>query len=116
MVQKFANFLFQVQNSKKNRQIEGKTSRVSRISHDESLTNFGGQIGEFLVNSDWSKFKIRKEIRQIGGRTSNRQHWPTGKLISEFFLVVPSISRIFRPTASRLQFDTKFVEFGQRGS
>ena len=126
MVQKFANFLFQVQNSKKNRQIEGKTSRVSRISHDEKLseafsscwclTNFGGQIGEFLVNFDWSKFKIRKEIRQIGGRTSNRQHWPTGKLISEFFLVVPSISRIFRPTASRLQFDTKFVEFGQRGS
>ena len=80
------------------------------------LTNFGGQIGEFLVNFDWSKFKIRKEIRQIGGRTSNRQHWPTGKLISEFFLVVPSISRIFRPKASRLHFDTKFVEFGQRGS
>ena len=117
------------------------------------LTNFGGQIGEFLVNFDWSKFKIRKEIRQIGGRTSNRQHWPTGKLISELFLVVPSISRIFRPKAfkiaiwhkirriwptgkliselflvvpsisrifrpkaSRLHFDTKFVEFGQRGS
>ena len=82
---------------KKNRQIEGKTSKVSRIC-------------DFLVNFDWSKFKIRKEIRQIGGRTSNRQHWPTGKLISEFFLVVPSISRIFRPKASRLQFDTKFVK------
>ena len=32
---------------KKNRQIEGKTSKVSRIC-------------DFLVNFDWSKFKIRK--------------------------------------------------------
>ena len=35
----------------------------------------------------------------------NRQIWPTWKLISEVLLLLPSISRIFRLKASKLQFD-----------
>ena len=40
----------------------------------------------------------------------NRQIWPTWKLICEFCLVVPSISRILRLKASKLQFDAKIVK------
>ena len=40
----------------------------------------------------------------------NRQSWPPMKLMSEFFLVVPSISRVFRRKASKCQFGTKIVK------
>ena len=40
----------------------------------------------------------------------NRQIWPPMKLVSELFLVVPSISRVFRRKASKCQFGTKIVK------
>ena len=89
MVQKFANFLFQVQNSKKNRQIEGKTSRVSRISHDESFLKLFQAVGA---------------LRILAGKLAN------------FWSILTGLSSKFAKKFVKLEGEHQIVNIGQRGS
>ena len=91
----------------KTRQIERKSRNCpSRFKSRKKLAKLT-RIVEFRANFYWWSFKIAIWHK-------NRQSWPPMKLISELFLVVPSISRIFRLKASKLQFGTKIVKVGHR--
>ena len=81
----------------KTRQIEG-SSALLRCKVN-NLTIF------FRIFTSFSTGSFKMSIWH-----KNRQIWPPMKLVSELFLVVPSISRVFRRKASKLQFDTKIVK------
>ena len=66
----------------------------------------------FVIKAFWRIYAKNNEFFSNfeHSKLQNRQIWPTWKLISEFCLVVPSISRILRLKASKLRFDAKIVK------
>ena len=140
---KWRNWRFPAKMDQKIRQIEENTSQMSRILRDISFLKVTREKNFKKTKIRlWAKklVKLKEALHCYAAKETiwrfffriftsfstgcfkiaiwhkNRQIWPPMKLVSELFLVVPSISRIFLLEASKLQFGTKVVKFGHRWS